>query len=109
MPEVLGYKIGNIRGTLTGKIKSYEDLPENKFRKMLAGFQPENFETNLKLFKEIQKMVKEKNCTSAQVALGRVRSLSKREGMPETFQSRVLQRRNALRRILRNLSCLGKR
>jgi len=71
------------RGMLTGQIKSFEDIPENDLRKRLPRFQPENFETNMKLVNELAKIAKKKNCTSAQLALGWVRSLSKREGMPE--------------------------
>ena len=45
-------------------------------------FQGENFETNLKLAKEVDRLAAKKGCTSAQLALGWVRALSKREGMP---------------------------
>ena len=71
------------RGMLTGQIKSYEDIPEGDIRKMLPRFQPENFEVNVKLVTELGKIATKKNCTSAQLALGWLRSLSKREGMPE--------------------------
>ena len=71
------------RGMLNSQIKSFDDIPEKDFRKMLPRFQPENFETNLKLVKELEKIAKKKGCTTAQLALGWVRSLSKRDGMPE--------------------------
>jgi pyridoxine 4-dehydrogenase len=71
------------RGMLTGQIKSFEDIPDNDFRKILPRFQPENFEINMKLVKELEKIAKKKNCTSTQLAPGWVRSLSKREGMHE--------------------------
>jgi len=68
---------------LTGQIKSIDDIPEGDIRKILPRFQPENFDTNLKLVRELEKIAKKRNCTSAQLALGWLRTLSKREGMPE--------------------------
>lgn len=68
---------------MTGQYKSYEDLPENDIRKMFPRFQREHFDNNLKLVKEVEKIAEKKNCTPAQLAVGWVRSLSKREGMPE--------------------------
>lgn len=41
------------RGMLTGQIKSFDDILDADFRKMLPRFQPESFETNLKLVKEV--------------------------------------------------------
>ena len=67
---------------LTGQIKSYDDIPDKDIRKILPKFQPGNFETNIKLVKEIEKLAKQKGCTSAQLALGWVRSLSGQDGMP---------------------------
>jgi pyridoxine 4-dehydrogenase len=68
---------------LTGQIKSFDDIPEKDFRRILLRFQPQNFENNMKLVRELEKIAKKKKCTLAQLALGWVRSLSKREGMPE--------------------------
>ena len=51
-------------------------------RRIFPRFQGENFETNLKLAKEVDRLAAKKGCTSAQLALGWVRTLSKREGMP---------------------------
>jgi pyridoxine 4-dehydrogenase len=68
---------------LTGQIKSFDDIPEKDIRKILPRFQPGNFENNMKLVWELEKIAKKKKCTPAQLALGWVRSLSKREGMPE--------------------------
>lgn len=68
---------------LTGQIKSYDDIPDNDLRKRLPRFQPENFEVNLKLVKELEKIAKKRDCTPAQLSLGWLRTLSKREGMPE--------------------------
>jgi pyridoxine 4-dehydrogenase len=68
---------------LTGQFKSFDDIPEKDFRRILPRFQPENFENNMKLVRELEKIAKKKKCTLAQLALGWVRGLSKREGMPE--------------------------
>jgi pyridoxine 4-dehydrogenase len=70
---------------LTGQIKSFDDLADDDFRKTLPRFQPENFDINLKLVKEVEKIAVKKNCTPAQLAIGWLRSLSKREGMPEIY------------------------
>ena len=67
---------------LTGQFKSVEDLPQSDRRRMLPRFQPENFEANLKLVTELEKIAKSKDCTPAQLALAWVRSLSKQKGMP---------------------------
>ena len=71
------------RGLLTGDIKSNDDIPEGDFRKTLPRFQPDNFAENIKLVEEVQRLAKKKNCTNAQLAIGWVRSISKRPGMPE--------------------------
>ena len=70
-------------GMLTGQIKSYEDIPGKDIRRILPRFQPENFEKNMKLVKELEKIAKKKSCTPAQFVLGWVGDLSRREGMPE--------------------------
>lgn len=51
-------------------------------RRILPRFQPENFENNLKLVHEVERIAQQKGCTPAQLALNWVRSLSKRPGMP---------------------------
>ena len=71
------------RGMLTGQIKSFDDIPEGDFRKGLPRFQPENFGENMKLVAEAEKLARKKNCTVGQLAIGWVRTLSKRPGMPE--------------------------
>jgi aryl-alcohol dehydrogenase-like predicted oxidoreductase len=57
------------RGFLTGQFKSPEDFPEGDFRKNHPRFQGENFQKNLDLVREVQKMAEEKGCTTAQLAL----------------------------------------
>ena len=71
------------RGMLTGQIKSYKDIPEGDFRRKVLRFQPENFEVNMKIVKELEQIAKKKNCTTSQLALGWLISLSKLPGMPE--------------------------
>ena len=70
---------------LTGQIKSVNDIPEGDMRRHLPRFQPENFEVNIKLVKELEKIAEKKKCTSAQLALSWLRSLNKKPGMPEVI------------------------
>ena len=69
-------------GMLTGKIKSLDDIPDKDIRRQLPRFQPENFDVNLKLVKELETIAAQKNCTPAQLALGWIVTLSKQPGMP---------------------------
>jgi aryl-alcohol dehydrogenase-like predicted oxidoreductase len=57
------------RGFLTGQFKSPDDFPEGDFRKNHPRFQGENFEKNIQLVREVEKMADEKGCTTAQLAL----------------------------------------
>lgn len=57
------------RGFLTGQIKSSDDFPEDDFRKHHPRFQGENFERNIQLVHEVEKMAREKGCSTAQLAL----------------------------------------
>jgi len=57
------------RGFLTGQFKSPDDFPEGDFRANHPRFQGENFQKNLDLVKEVEKMAQEKGCTTAQLAL----------------------------------------
>jgi aryl-alcohol dehydrogenase-like predicted oxidoreductase len=57
------------RGFLSGRFKSPEDFPEGDFRKNHPRFQGENFEKNIQLVREVEKMAQEKGCTTAQLAL----------------------------------------
>ena len=67
---------------LTGQIKSFDEIPDKDIRKQLPRFQPANFDINLKLVKELEKIAVRKSCTSAQLALGWLVTLSKQPGMP---------------------------
>lgn len=57
------------RGFLTGQIKKFEDLPKDDFRRYLPRFQGENFEKNLDLVREFEKIASEKGKTASQIAL----------------------------------------
>ena len=67
---------------LTGQIKSFDDIPENDYRRTVPRFQPEVFETNLRMVREVEKLAARKGCTSGQVAIGWVLALGRRPGMP---------------------------
>ncbi|KAL1861729.1 hypothetical protein Daus18300_008698 [Diaporthe australafricana] len=70
------------RGMLTGEIKSPDDIPEDDMRRHFPRFQPGNFEHNLTLVNHVNEMASKKGCTPGQFAIGWVRALSKRPGMP---------------------------
>ncbi|HET6535369.1 MAG TPA: aldo/keto reductase [Sphingomicrobium sp.] len=57
------------RGFLSGRFTSPDDFPEDDFRKNHPRFQGENFEKNIQLVREVEKMAREKGCTTAQLAL----------------------------------------
>jgi len=57
------------RGFLTGKIRRFEDLPEDDYRRSSPRFQGENFQRNLDLVKRVEEIAREKKCTLAQLAL----------------------------------------
>jgi aryl-alcohol dehydrogenase-like predicted oxidoreductase len=75
IPTVRNLGIGYVaysplgRGFLTGQFKSPDDFPEGDFRKNHPRFQGENFQKNLDLVREVEKMAQEKRCTTAQLAL----------------------------------------
>ncbi|MBA3564378.1 MAG: aldo/keto reductase [Gammaproteobacteria bacterium] len=57
------------RGFLTGRIRSFEDLDEDDWRRRNPRFQGRNFEANLALVDAIEEMAEYKGCTPAQLAL----------------------------------------
>jgi pyridoxine 4-dehydrogenase len=70
------------RGFLTGELRKFEDLPEDDMRRHFPRFQPENFDNNLKLLAEAEKIAKAKGCTSTNVAIAWVKAHS---GHPATI------------------------
>ena len=57
------------RGFLTGRFKSFDDLPADDYRRNAPRFQGENFQRNLDLVRKIEEMAESKGCTPAQLAL----------------------------------------
>ncbi len=57
------------RGFLSGGIKRFEDLAEDDYRRQSPRFQGENFDKNMRLVEEVEKIATEKNCTTSQLAL----------------------------------------
>lgn len=87
-----------MRGALTGQIKSNADIPEDDFRKHLPKFQDDVMAGNMKITHEVEKLAEKKGVTKAQIAIGWVRALSGRNGMPTiipipgaTTEERVLE------------------
>ncbi len=57
------------RGFLTGQIKSFDDLPEDDYRRNSPRFQGDNFTKNLELVARVQAMAKDKDIAASQLAL----------------------------------------
>ena len=57
------------RGFLTGRFKTFEDLPEDDYRRRHPRFQGENFEKNLVLVRRVEEIARRKACTPSQLAL----------------------------------------
>ena len=57
------------RGFLTGRFKTFEDLPADDYRRSNPRFQGENFQKNLDLVRRIEMLAREKRCTPSQLAL----------------------------------------
>jgi aryl-alcohol dehydrogenase-like predicted oxidoreductase len=57
------------RGFLTGRFRTFEDLPEDDYRRNSPRFQGENFQRNLDLVQRVEEIARRKRCTPAQLAL----------------------------------------
>ena len=57
------------RGFLTGRFRTFEDLPEDDYRRNSPRFQGENFQKNLDLVERVKELARRKKCTPAQLAL----------------------------------------
>jgi aryl-alcohol dehydrogenase-like predicted oxidoreductase len=57
------------RGFLTGRFRTFDDLPADDYRRNQPRFQGENFRKNLDLVDHIQKLATQKKCTTSQLAL----------------------------------------
>ncbi len=70
------------RGFLTGQLQKYEDLDEKDFRRMFPRFQPDVFDENMQLVKEVEQVAAQKGCSVVQVALAWVSAQSQTIGVP---------------------------
>ena len=57
------------RGFLTGRFRTFEDLPADDYRRNQPRFQGENFQKNLDVVKHVEDLAKSKGCTPSQIAL----------------------------------------
>ena len=57
------------RGFLTGRFRTFEDLPEDDYRRNSPRFQGENFQRNLDLVERVEEIARRKKSTPAQLAL----------------------------------------
>ena len=57
------------RGFLTGRFRSFEDLPEEDYRRNSPRFQGENFQKNLDLVDRVEAIAKRKQSSPAQLAI----------------------------------------
>jgi aryl-alcohol dehydrogenase-like predicted oxidoreductase len=57
------------RGFLTGRFRSFDDLPEDDYRRNSPRFQGDNFQKNLDLVQRVEEIARRKGCTPAQLAL----------------------------------------
>lgn len=57
------------RGFLTGRFRSFDDLPEDDYRRSSPRFQGDNFQKNLDLVQRVEDIAGRKRCTPAQLAL----------------------------------------
>jgi aryl-alcohol dehydrogenase-like predicted oxidoreductase len=62
------------RGFLTGRFRTFEDLPADDYRRNSPRFQGENFQKNLDLVRHVEEIAHEKKCTPSQLALAWVLS-----------------------------------
>ncbi|CAO1634906.1 unnamed protein product [Sympodiomycopsis kandeliae] len=65
------------RGALANRFKTQEDIPEDDWRRHNPRFQGENFNTNMKLVADIEKIGADQNATAAQVTLAWLMAQSK--------------------------------
>jgi aryl-alcohol dehydrogenase-like predicted oxidoreductase len=62
------------RGFLTGRFRTFQDLPSNDFRRANPRFQGENFQRNLDLVQAVERLANDKGVTPGQIALAWVLS-----------------------------------
>ena len=57
------------RGFLSGNIKKTDTFPDDDVRKYFPRFKNENIDHNYRIVEQLEKIAKEKNCTTAQLAI----------------------------------------
>jgi aryl-alcohol dehydrogenase-like predicted oxidoreductase len=57
------------RGFLTGRFRTPDDLPADDVRRNHPRFMGENFQKNLELVREVERLAQQKGCTASQLAL----------------------------------------
>lgn len=70
------------RGFLTGQIKTLDDIPADDLRRIFPRFQPDAFDLNIKLVREIEQLATKTGYTMPQVALAWVTSQTKKYNIP---------------------------
>jgi aryl-alcohol dehydrogenase-like predicted oxidoreductase len=65
------------RGFLTGRIRRFEDLAADDYRRLSPRFQGENFQKNLELVARLEALAREKGCSASQLALAWVMAQGK--------------------------------
>ena len=78
------------RGFLTGRFRSFEDLPEDDYRRNSPRFQGDNFQKNLDLVQRVGDIARRKRCTPAQLALAWLLAKDDIVPIPGTKQRRYL-------------------
>jgi aryl-alcohol dehydrogenase-like predicted oxidoreductase len=80
------------RGFLTGRFRTFEDLPEDDYRRNSPRFQGGNFQKNLDLVERVEDVARRKQCTPAQLALAWLLAQGKDiVPIPGTKQRRYLE------------------
>jgi len=80
------------RGFLTGRFRTFEDLPEDDYRHNQPRFQGENFQRNLDLVQKVEEIARQKGCSPAQLALAWLLAQGKDVvPIPGTKQRRYLE------------------
>ena len=80
------------RGFLTGRFRTFQDLPEDDYRRNSPRFQGENFQKNLDLVERVEEIARRKQCTPAQLALAWLLAQGKDiVPIPGTKQRRYLE------------------
>jgi aryl-alcohol dehydrogenase-like predicted oxidoreductase len=80
------------RGFLTGRFRTFEDLPEHDYRRNQPRFRGENFQRNLDLVQKVEEIARQKRCSPAQLALAWLLARGKDVvPIPGTKQRRYLE------------------